>query len=231
MNWPVSVPETAISTSDLSPVSAEQFAQMLAGGAASLRAASWGDHRENPHLSEFYRDRSYRDAAVLVPIVDHAQGATVLFTYRAAHLKKHAGQISFPGGKIDEGDAGAREAALRELHEEVGIKPSEVNVIGAGPHYRTGSGFRIFPIFGIVPAGLSLTLNAGEVDSVFEVPLAHLLESSKAVSIQKDNLVKGFTVNTYEIVWEEHRIWGITAAIVNSLRRTLFEDWKVAENG
>ncbi|MEO0495938.1 MAG: CoA pyrophosphatase [Pseudomonadota bacterium] len=187
----------------------------------ALASAQWGDEMQNPQLAYHYQNQSYRDAAVLIPVVDRPEGATVLFTYRAAHLKAHAGQISFPGGKIDPADPSAQATALRELEEEVGITSQNVRVLGQTPDYPTGSGYRIQPFIGIVPPDLPITLDPGEVARVFEVPLSHLLNPAAAELTTKDNLVRGHTVNIYRFAWQDHMIWGITAGIVASLQKTL----------
>ncbi|MEO0636919.1 MAG: CoA pyrophosphatase [Pseudomonadota bacterium] len=212
---------------------AQEFEALVASKHEALATARWGDEVQNPHLSPYYQGLAYREAAVLIPIVDRADGATVLFTYRAAHLKAHAGQISFPGGKIDPADRDAPATALREFHEEIGIGHSHVRVIGQGPDYPTGSGYRIHPVLGVVPADLPMTLEPGEVDSVFEVPLAHLLDPAAIELTTKDNLVRGHTVNIYRIAWREHLIWGITAGIVASLQHTLLgrHEWEPAAHG
>ncbi|MEM1365145.1 MAG: CoA pyrophosphatase [Pseudomonadota bacterium] len=186
-----------------------------------LAQAVWGDEVQNPKMAAYYRHLTYRDAAVLIPVIDRPTGATVLFTYRAAHLKAHAGQISFPGGKVDQDDDSAEGTALREFHEEVGIEPGQVRVIGKCPNYETGSGYRIQPFIGIVPPDLPIRLNPGEVESTFEVPLSHLLAPTSTQLTTKENLVRGHTVNIYTIAWQQHTIWGITAGIVASLRHTL----------
>jgi len=122
-----------------------------------------------------FLDRPPTDAAVLVPLVQQADGLTVLLTQRTAHLPTHAGQIAFPGGKVDAVDSGAQAAALREAHEEVGLHPRHVEVIGQLPVYTTGSGFHITPVVALVQLPFSIDPNPGEVDAVFEVPLAFLM--------------------------------------------------------
>lgn len=200
---------------------AAEFEVLFEQRRQALASARWGDEVQNPELAPYYQNLNYRDAAVLIPIVDRPEGAAVLFTYRAAHLKAHAGQISFPGGKVDPADPSPQDTALRELHEEVGISPAQVRVLGQAPDYPTGSGYRIQPFIGIVSSDLQIKLDPGEVARVFEVPLAHLMDPSSAQRTTKDNLVRGYTVNIYSIAWQDHMIWGITAGIVASLQNTL----------
>lgn len=123
-----------------------------------------------------FSERPPADAAVLVPLVQRADGLAVLLTQRTAHMPTHAGQIAFPGGKVDAQDSGVRAAALRETHEEVGLHPRHVEVIGQLPVYTTGSGFHVTPVVALVHPPFELDPNPGEVDAVFEVPLAFLMD-------------------------------------------------------
>ena len=122
------------------------------------------------------RDREIRSAAVLVPVVKRKHGLTVLFTRRTAHLNDHAGQISFPGGRSEPGDADAAETALREAAEEIGLAPAQVEVLGELPEYVTVTGYRVTPVVGLVTPPLELRLDEFEVAEVFEVPLEFLLD-------------------------------------------------------
>ena len=122
-----------------------------------------------------FSERPPADAAVLVPLILRSEGLSVLLTQRTAHLPTHAGQIAFPGGKVDAEDSGVNAAALREAHEEVGLLPRHVEVIGQLPVYVTGTGFHVTPVVALVQPPFSLEPNPGEVDAVFEVPLAFLM--------------------------------------------------------
>lgn len=157
-------------------------------------------------------------AAVLIAVVAHDR-PTVLFTRRTAHLRTHAGQVAFPGGRIDASDVDATAAALREAHEEVALPPAAVTVVGATDHYATGTGFDITPVIGIVPPGLALVPAAAEVASIFEVPLDHLLDPTSHQLRQSD--WQGRLRSYYVIAWETHEIWGATAAMVVNLSRRL----------
>ena len=157
-------------------------------------------------------------AAVLIAVVTHDR-PTVLFTRRTAHLRAHAGQVAFPGGRIDATDADAVAAALREAHEEVALPPAAVEVIGATDAYATGTGYDITPVIGLVPPGLPLVPHAAEVASIFEVPLDYLLDPDNHALRQSD--WQGRRRSYYVIEWETHAIWGATAAIVVNLSRRL----------
>lgn len=125
------------------------------------------------------RSRGLREAAVLVPLVDRADGLTVLLTERNANLNAHAGQISFPGGRQETYDADRIATALRETKEEIGLDRDYIEVLGSLPDYITGTGYHVSPIVGLVRTGFALEADAGEVADIFEVPLAFLMDPSR----------------------------------------------------
>lgn len=157
-------------------------------------------------------------AAVLVPIVDRAEPGVIL-TVRTDTVRRHAGQIAFPGGRIDPEDEDAVAAALREAEEEIGLPRSEVQVIGTADRYRTITGFDVTPVLGIVPPGLEFKLQPDEVAAVFEAPLHYLLEPSHqhVRTVEWEGRERIY----YEILWEGRRIWGATAAMIVNLSRRL----------
>ncbi len=157
-------------------------------------------------------------AAVLVGVVDRPDPAVIL-TLRPDTMRRHAGQVSFPGGRIDPGDADAVAAALREAEEEIGLPPSAVDVIGIADTYRTVTGFEVIPVLGIVTPGLTLTPDPGEVAAVFEAPLHYLL--NPAHQHVRTAMWRGAERTYYEIEWEDQRIWGATAAMIVNLSRRL----------
>ena len=157
-------------------------------------------------------------AAVLVAIVDRAE-PTVILTERPHTMRKHPGQISFPGGRIEPSDGSATAAALREAEEEIGLAPSAVEVIGEVDRYRTITGFEVTPVVGVVPAGLDLRPDPREVASMFEAPLAFLLDPAR--QIVRTIEIEGQERRYYEILWEDRRIWGATAAMIVNLSRRL----------
>ena len=160
----------------------------------------------------------HREAAVLIPITDRPEPGVIL-TQRPEWLRSHAGQVAFPGGKVDAGDADAVSAALREANEELSIPPSQVQVIGTADIYFSGSGYRIEPVVGIIPPDLPLRANPEEVEDWFEVPLAFLLDPANAV--KKETLWNGHQRTYYDMQWGERRIWGVTAGIIANLARRL----------
>ncbi|NVJ70447.1 MAG: CoA pyrophosphatase [Alphaproteobacteria bacterium] len=156
-----------------------------------------------------------RDAAVLVPVVNHPGEPTILLTKRTDHLTKHAGQVSFPGGKVDEADEDAVAAALREAHEEVGLGANHIEVCGFLDTYRTGTGFEIVPVVGLVTPGFELTLQESEVQAAFEVPLSFLLDRSNHQL--ESAMWKGIERHYYAMPYGDYFIWGATAAMLVNL--------------
>ena len=156
-----------------------------------------------------------RPAAVLIPIVDRAGGATVLLTVRSAGLKRHAGQISFPGGRVDPSDAGMTAAALRETHEETGITPDFVTPVGRLEAVESITGFLMFPIVGVVREGFTPRANPGEVDEIFEAPLAFLMDPANRREETME--IAGRTRSFWRIPFGRYDIWGATARILVNL--------------
>jgi len=157
-------------------------------------------------------------AAVLIAVTDRPEPGVIL-TQRPDYLRSHPGQIAFPGGKIDPTDAHAVAAALREADEELGLAPHHVRVIGEADVYRSGSGFAITPVLGVIPPDLSYTPNPGEVADWFEVPLAFVLDPANHA--HHSTHWKGAERRYIEIMWGRRRIWGVTAGIIANLSRRL----------
>ena len=157
-------------------------------------------------------------AAVLVPVVMRPE-PTLLFTLRPETMRRHAGQVSFPGGRIDKEDDGPIAAALREAEEEVALPPSAVEIIGAADPYRTVTGFHVTPVVGLVPPGLPLVPNPREVADIFEAPLPYLLDPMHQTV--RTAQYRGRERHYYEILWEGRRIWGATAAMIVNLSRRM----------
>ncbi|MGI6851937.1 CoA pyrophosphatase [Mesorhizobium sp. 1B3] len=182
--------------------------------------ADYGDHRWNPGIEPLFFQRPLRDAAVLVPVVDHGEQATLLLTKRAEQLRSHSGQVAFPGGRIDPTDGSPEEAALREAEEEIGLDRSFVDVIGRMPDYVSGSGYRIAPVLSVVRPGFFLTINRDEVDDAFEVPLSFLMDPANHSRDSRmwENKERFF----YTMPYGERYIWGVTAGIIRTLYERLY---------
>jgi 8-oxo-dGTP pyrophosphatase MutT (NUDIX family) len=178
-----------------------------------------GDHDADPVMKKIAEVRPVRPAAVLVPVVEHAE-PTVLLTQRAQHLPDHAGQVSFPGGKIDKSDVSPLASALREAEEEIGLKRDFVKPLGYLDLYMTTLGYRIVPVLARVRPGFSLTLNTSEVDATFEVPLAFLMDQTNVQRHSRD--WQGMRRHYYAITFGERYIWGVTAGILRNLHDRIF---------
>ncbi len=189
--------------------------------AARLREALEQGRRRTPILLEgdvLEEDGPILPAAVLVPIVERAE-PTVILTERPATMRRHPGQISFPGGRIDPGDEGPVAAALREAQEEIGLPPHAVELVGIADRYRTVTGFEVTPVVGVLSPGLALAPHPGEVAAMFEAPLDYLLRPEHQIVRAVE--WRGRERLYYEIEWEGRRIWGATAAMIVNLSRRL----------
>jgi 8-oxo-dGTP pyrophosphatase MutT (NUDIX family) len=192
--------------------------------AARLREALEAGHRRAPILiagdvlDEEAQPIGITPAAVLVPVVDRPR-PTVILTLRPETMRKHPGQISFPGGRLDPGDTGPIDAALREAEEEIGLPRDRVEVIGMADRYRTVTGFEVTPVIGIVPPDLPLAPHPGEVAAMFEAPLDYLLDP--AHQAVRAVMWRGRERSYFEIDYEGRRIWGATAAMIVNLSRRL----------
>jgi 8-oxo-dGTP pyrophosphatase MutT (NUDIX family) len=178
-----------------------------------------GDPGNDRMLQIIAQERPIRPAAVLIAVVGHAE-PTVLLTQRAAHLNDHAGQISFPGGKIDATDASPLDAALREAWEEIGLEREFIDPIGYLDLYGTAFGFRILPTLARVKPGFKLRINEDEVDDVFEVPLAFLMNPANHQIHNKE--FRGIERSYYAMPFAERYIWGATAGILRVLYERIY---------
>ena len=196
-----------------SPKSTEELGEELGGELARPR----GDHDLNP---DFYDPAmTLTRAAVLVPIVLHETETTVLLTRRTDHLHDHAGQVSFPGGRIDPGDASAADAALRETEEEVGLPRAHVTLIGSLDTYVTRTGFEVTPMVGLVAPPFPVAPDEFEVAEVFEVPLRFLLDPRNRET--QGRVYEGKERLFYAYRYERHFIWGATAGMIVNLAEVL----------
>jgi 8-oxo-dGTP pyrophosphatase MutT (NUDIX family) len=178
-----------------------------------------GDPGTDRMLEIIAREQPVRPAAVLIPVVDHKE-PTVLLTQRSPNLSEHAGQIAFPGGKIDATDASPRDAALREAWEEVGLDRSFIDPIGYLGVYGTGFGFRILPTVARVKPGFKLTINDSEVVDAFEVPLSFLMNPENHQIHSKE--FRGMERSYYAMPYAERNIWGATAGILRVLYERIY---------
>jgi 8-oxo-dGTP pyrophosphatase MutT (NUDIX family) len=183
-------------------------------GCASWQPESPGDGRVLP-------DRSPRPAAVLIGLIERAQGLTVLLTRRTEQLRDHAGQISFPGGRSDPQDRDAVATALREAREEIGLDPARVEVIGQLPIYTTITAYQVTPVVAFVlPPRQGWQIDPGEVAEVFEVPLSFLMNPGNH-QVHRFEDPGGTTRNFLSMPWQQYFVWGATAGMLRNLYRGL----------
>lgn len=184
-------------------------------------ARETGDHILNPDLPPYARwEGPPRDAAVLIGILERPDGPNVVLTLRTGHLKSHAGQVAFPGGKIDPTDKGPVEAALREADEEIGLPPAMVEPLGNLAPYLTGSGYRVVPVVAAIRETALFRANPDEVEAVFEVPLRFLMDPANHQKLSRD--WQGRRRYFYAMPYGERYIWGVTAGIIRSLYDTVY---------
>ncbi|MBV9567680.1 MAG: CoA pyrophosphatase [Hyphomicrobiales bacterium] len=212
-----------------SPLSAQDFTERAlrtllplathaeAGSEAASRDGG-GDHRLDDALPFIADPSSIRRAAVLMPVVARAE-PTLLLTERAAGLAVHAGQIAFPGGRLETGETPLT-AALREAQEEIGLDPELVSPLGVLDPYLTGTGFRITPIVALVDPGFHLVPNPIEVASVFEAPLAFLMDPGNHQIHSRE--LRGHRRRFYAMPWQGHYIWGATAGMIRILYERVY---------
>jgi 8-oxo-dGTP pyrophosphatase MutT (NUDIX family) len=178
-----------------------------------------GDHDADPVVKAMAAVRPIKPAAVLIAVIDRDE-PMVLLTQRTAHLPQHAGQIAFPGGKIDATDASPLAAALREADEEVGLAANAVEPIGYLDVYMTTLGYRIVPVVARVQPPFKLTLNPGEVENAFEVPLSFMMEVANHQTHSRE--WQGMMRTYYAIPFGERYIWGVTAGIFRNLQQRVY---------
>ena len=203
--------------------SADEFRRRALNQSGSPIELAWrehGDHLLNPRSILDMEGITLRNAAVLVPVVDDGDDARVIFTLRTATLRKHSGQIAFPGGSIDPEDGSPEAAAIREAEEEIGLARHFVEPVARLPDYLAGTGFRITPVLAVVRPGFALSLNPTEVADSFEVPLSFLMKPENHI---RDIMTwKGNERHIYRVPYEDWMIWGITAGIVRTVYERLY---------
>ncbi|MHC1548275.1 CoA pyrophosphatase [Phyllobacterium sp. K27] len=202
--------------------SARSFARRMGLKGRPDGEVDHGDHVLNPDLNMLIAANPLRDAAVLVPIVDRGEEANVILTLRNANMRKHSGQVAFPGGAIDpEDNYEAETAALREAHEEIGLERRNVELIGRLPRYLTTTGYSITPVIGLVFPPFDLRLNPDEVADVFEVPLSFLM--NPANHRRESRIWQGEERFYYTMPFGDRFIWGVTAGIIRTLYERLYK--------
>jgi 8-oxo-dGTP pyrophosphatase MutT (NUDIX family) len=223
----------------LSPFSPKGFEERALIRGFDLRKASWmasqpisygvdagrrvdanGEANENLRLEHLVAPDAWKMAAVLVPVIAREPEATVLLTLRTSHLNSHGGQIAFPGGKIEGGDASPVEAALREAQEEVGMPPELVTPLSLLDLHNTGTGFRIIPVLSLVDPSFVPIPDPGEVADVFEVPLSFLMTEENHVRHLRE--WRDRRIQFYAMEYEQRFIWGATAAMLRNLYERLY---------
>ncbi|MGR5305295.1 CoA pyrophosphatase [Vibrio mediterranei] len=178
-----------------------------------------GYHAGSKSRTEHLDQSALREASVLIGLVERNQRLHVILTKRASHLKHHPGQISFPGGKVEADDLNATFTALREAEEEIGVRYDEVSVIGHLPRLVTVTQFNVTPVLAFVDSNYRPSIDANEVDFLFEVPLEFLAHPENMSAMQF--IVRGKSHRVLSIPYKEHFIWGVTAQIIESLQTQL----------
>lgn len=189
-----------------------RLSQLLAEGHARNVSLLPGDGPLSEHPTNAV------SAGVLVAITDRPDPGVIL-TQRPDHMRKHPGQVAFPGGRMDESDADVIAAAIREAHEEIALDPNMVDIIGTTDPYLTITGFRVTPVIAVIPPDLPLHPNEGEVAAIFETPLSFLLDPANHLTNSYD--WQGGKRTYHEMFWNDRRIWGATAAMIVNLSQRL----------
>ncbi|MET0238414.1 MAG: CoA pyrophosphatase [Sphingobium sp.] len=190
------------------------------------RILAEGHERDHPDIimtseADMAPEVDHLPSAVLIAVTDRPEPGLIL-TQRAATLRKHPGQVAFPGGRVDPEDDDVIAAALREAEEEIGLPRSMVDVLGTTDPFRTHSGYAIVPVVAVIPPDFDFVAAPGEVDAIFEVPLVYALDPAQRTLQFTD--FEGRRRDYHEIMWKDHRIWGVTAAMLVNLSYRLDRD-------
>jgi len=214
-----SLSPSGLSADGLRRLARARLAAEPAADALSSLLARRGDHALDGLTIDPQTVAAARPAAVLAPIIPRPEGLTVLLTLRAAHLRSHSGQVAFPGGKIDAGEAPG-ETALREAREEIGLAPSLVEPLGWLDPYLTGTGYRVAALVALIDPAFAPAPNPDEVADVFETPFAFLMDAAN--HRLEERQWRGRTRKFYAMPYRERYIWGVTAGILRNLYERLF---------
>ena len=210
--------------SDLADITVSLLREKLAGTKAPDNPTDVVMPAGSERWPRFIRERivqKLQPAGVLIPVLERSGQLSVLLTQRSAELKHHAGQVSFPGGRMEDADEDVVQAALRETHEEVGIPSDAITVIGYLDPMPTVTGYAVTPVVGMVSGDASLRLDRTEVEYAFEVPLTYLLDERNERASERE--YQGRTIPTVEFHYESERIWGATAHMVIELRKLILK--------
>ncbi|MCP4000401.1 MAG: CoA pyrophosphatase [Gammaproteobacteria bacterium] len=198
----------------------EQIIRRLADTRLPADPVSDAQQAISPQTLAAWFQLPLRTAGVLVPLIDRGRGLHVLFTERRHDLPEHPGQISFPGGRSEDGDDDLTQTALREAHEEVGLNPAMVEIAGYLPAQAVITGYAVVPVVGLVQSNFQPVAEEAEVASIFEVPLEFLLD--EANGRRDDRERDGVLLETWEYHWEDHHIWGATGHMVRQLIKAVY---------
>ncbi|WP_394131111.1 CoA pyrophosphatase [Shewanella maritima] len=182
----------------------------------------FGLHQMGENIPSPILTQQSKAAAVLVPVIEKPAGLSLILTQRPEHLRHHPGQISFPGGKVEQGDISLVDTALREASEEIGLLRNNVDVLGSFPSHRTFTGFEVTPVIGLVKAPFQLALDPGEVADCFTVPLSFFTDKNNRHQVLFNR--KGQAFNVHVMPYQDKFIWGVTAAIIDLLCRHITHD-------
>lgn len=202
-----------------SRIDGDGFRRLAMNGLFEPGEEPLGDFIHNPDFRDWVFEKAVKPAAVLIPIMQRRDELTVIMTKRTDNLNSHSGQIAFAGGKIDAGDGSPVAAALREAKEEIGLDPRHVEVLGSMPEYFTGSGFRITPVVALVDEKAELMPNPEEVEYIFEVPLAFLMDTENHRVASR--MFQGNRRYYLEMPFGDHYIWGVTAGMIQVFQQRL----------
>ncbi len=191
-----------------------------AGRFAQHEHEASGDYLLNPDVEPLLKAAKLRDAAVLIGMRAHEGESRIVLTQRTAHLRKHAGQVAFPGGAIDPEDGTPERAALREAQEEIGLDPAQVEIVGRLPDYLTSTGFRIKPVLAVISSQAQFVANPEEVDAVFEVPVSFLMDLDN--HRPESRMWQGIERHYFTIEHGGRLVWGVTAGIIRMMHERLY---------